>query len=389
MLKQALLEEYRGRQSSLEAMGRALQAHLVALLERQGLQVQVTWRVKSLPSLARKLARPDRTYQRLEDVTDLVGLRIITYFEDTIERAARLVEERFRVDIDRSVDKRMLQEPNSFGYRSLHYVCHPPMELLAEHPEWKWPFEIQIRTILQHAWAEIEHDLGYRNPESVPLPVRRRFSRLAGLLEIADQEFVELRRTMEAYAREVRRPAGLTSDSLELDTVSLGSLAGSPQVADLDSALARSLGRPLETALFYPDYVIRMLQAVELNRPAHVLERLQAFAPRMLEFAERYFRFTQQTWGFSGQDLDSVKGGYSLILFAHWQALCQAELELHRVERMRLFYQRLDYPRNEQEARRVARLFVQSFSDWRESTESLTPPAALPTQPSEHADSKV
>jgi ppGpp synthetase/RelA/SpoT-type nucleotidyltranferase len=366
MLKQELLDAYLSRQPGFEALGRALHTHLQEVLERGGVSVHgVSHRIKTPASLARKLNRPDKIYQRLEELTDLVGLRVITFFDDSIEQVARLIEQHFRVDIDRSVDKRLQQDPDSFGYRSLHYICHPPQAILARHPGWDWPFEIQIRTILQHAWAEIEHDLGYKSPESVPLPIRRRFSRLAGLLELADSEFVELRRFMEDYARNVREPVLLTSGTLGLDAMSLQSLAESGPVAELDRVLAGWLDRPVAETLFFPDYVIRMLRTVQLDRPSHILHRLEKFSPLLQSFAERYFHFTTEAWGFGGEHLDSVQRGYSLVLLAHWQALCQAELELHRVERMKGFYQQLDYPEDEAEARRIARLFVRSFSEWR------------------------
>jgi putative GTP pyrophosphokinase len=366
MLKQELLDAYLSRRPGFEELGRALHAHLHGVLERGGVSVHgVSHRIKTPDSLARKLTRPDKIYQRLEDLTDLIGLRVITFFDDSIEQVARLIEQHFRVDIDRSVDKRLHQDPNSFGYRSLHYICHPPQELLSQHPGWDWPFEIQIRTILQHAWAEIEHDLGYKSPESVPLPIRRRFSRLAGLLELADSEFVELRRFMEDYARDVREPVQLTSDTLGLDAVSLQSLAESGPVAELDRVLAGWLDRPVAETLFFPDYVIRMLRAVQLDRPSRILQRLERFSPQLRPFAERYFHFTTEAWGFSGKHLDGVQRGYSLVLLAHWHALCQAELELHRVERMKGFYQQLDYPDDEAEARRIARLFVRSFAEWK------------------------
>jgi putative GTP pyrophosphokinase len=366
MLKQELLEAYVSRHATFEALGRALHARLQAVLEAGGVKAEVSHRVKSPGSLAGKLARPDKIYERLEDITDLVGLRVITFFEDSTEQVGRLIEEHFRFDTDRSEDKKLRQGVHSFGYRSLHYICHPPRELLEHHADWDWPFEIQIRTILQHAWAEIEHDLGYKSPESVPPHIQRRFSRLAGLLEIADNEFLELRNSMQAYVRDMRQPGQLVRDTVELDTVSLQSLAEASPVSELDVALAARLGKPVEQTLFYPEYVTRMLRTVQLGRPAPILKSLEAFSPRMPAFAERYFRFTTEAWKFGVERIESVKRGYSLVLLSHWQALRQAELELHRVERMKGFYQQLDYPKDEAEALRVARLFVKCFADWKD-----------------------
>src|SRR6185503_1723451 len=61
-----------------------------------------------------------------------------------------------------------------------------------------WPFEVQIRSILQHAWAEIEHDIGYKSPRALSYPTRRSFARLASLLELADIEFTRLRAEVRA-----------------------------------------------------------------------------------------------------------------------------------------------------------------------------------------------
>jgi hypothetical protein len=81
-------------------------------------------------------------------------------------------------------------------------VCRPdPGELPAEAR-----YEIQARTVLEHAWAEIEHDLGYRSRDAVPDAVRRRLNRLAGLLELADQEFVAIRRELTDYAARAAPP---------------------------------------------------------------------------------------------------------------------------------------------------------------------------------------
>ena len=66
------------------------------------------------------------------------------------------------------------------------------------------PFEIQMRTALQHVWSAIEHDIGYKGAVKLPPEYRRQFSRLAGMLELADDEFSRLRITMAEYRRHVQ-----------------------------------------------------------------------------------------------------------------------------------------------------------------------------------------
>jgi putative GTP pyrophosphokinase len=158
-------------------------------IRENGVRVHsIASRVKEKDSFRNKLSRSDVGYQSLRDVTDISGIRIITYFDIV----AKLIEEEFDVDRVNSADKRALLDPDRFGYLSLHYIAMlPAVRLkLTEYRRFAdLKVEIQIRSILQHTWAEIEHDLGYKNQQSVPKEVRRRFSRLAGLLEIADSEF--------------------------------------------------------------------------------------------------------------------------------------------------------------------------------------------------------
>jgi ppGpp synthetase/RelA/SpoT-type nucleotidyltranferase len=349
----------------METQAADLQGRLSKLLDESGIPVhEVSVRVKSLASLVQKAARPDRIYERLEDITDVIGLRVVTYFEDSIESVAHLIEKHFAVDIDRSIDKRLHGDPSSFGYRSLHYVCRliAPTHVLLD----RFPFEIQIRTILQHAWAEIEHDLGYKYPEAVPQPVRRRFSRLAGLLEIADAEFVELRKTMDHYARDVNQGLDGHRADLPWDVLTLETLVNTQQVLDADEKLASDLGKTIGEQVFFPDYLIRMLNAAGLSNRDSLGMALIEFQSHQLPFMQRYFLFTSEAWGFHGKDFESLPRGYSLFLLALWQVFRSATLEIHRLEKLKAFYQLLDYPQNEEEARRVARLFMKYFQDGNE-----------------------
>jgi hypothetical protein len=71
---------------------------------------------------------------------------------------------------------------------------------LAEYQSYKdLKLEVQVRTILQHAWAEMEHDIQYKSPNAIPTLIKRRFIALAGLLEIADREFQTLQDENERH----------------------------------------------------------------------------------------------------------------------------------------------------------------------------------------------
>jgi putative GTP pyrophosphokinase len=203
MLNEQILTDYSAARARLVALGAQLEVQLQGLVVAHALPAQfVTHRIKSLESLRRKVSRPDRSYRRLWDLTDLVGLRVAAYFEDTLEPLARLIEGHFAVDFTHSTDKQRFTEDARFGYRSLHYVCALP-----EGPDPYFRFEIQLRTVLQHAWAEVEHDLGYQAANAVPERIKRRFSRIASLLEIADQEFGPSR----ASCATTRRPCNRRS----------------------------------------------------------------------------------------------------------------------------------------------------------------------------------
>ena len=87
---------------------------------------------------------------------------------------------------------RALRQEERFGYQSEHYLVRLDSTRTAL-PEYN-PYrglvaEMQVRTILQHSWAEIEHDIHYKSSITTPNSIRRRFMSLAGMLEIADREF--------------------------------------------------------------------------------------------------------------------------------------------------------------------------------------------------------
>ncbi len=179
-------------------------------------------RVKSEKSLEGKLLKKGDSYQSIEDITDLLGARVICYFSDDVDKMGSLIEEMFVVDRENSSDKRSLHNADSFGYLSLHYICSLPEDKGYPEQTLGKKFEIQIRTILQHAWAAINHDLGYKTEFGVPREVVRAFARLAGLLEIADDEFARARDLIKNYTETTREKImGDDADDVNVDIISL------------------------------------------------------------------------------------------------------------------------------------------------------------------------
>lgn len=153
-------------------------------------------RVKAYDSLAGKLELKGHKYNSLADLTDILGLRVITFYIDDVDKVASAVERLFTIDWENSVDKRKIHDTDSFGYLSLHYIC--------SIPDFPYRFEIQMRTLLQHAWANMDHDTGYKSGVEIPKRYMRNMSRLAGMLELVDDEFSKIRIELTDYRRRVQ-----------------------------------------------------------------------------------------------------------------------------------------------------------------------------------------
>lgn len=370
----AILRDFDLALPELWARGRVIEARLGELITRDAqLKLHsITLRVKRRESLAGKLARPDRTYGGLWDVTDLVGLRVITYFEDGVDRVGELIESMLPVDFTSSIDKRRERGASEFGYRSLHYVCRLGADGDSPLPR-EARFEIQVRTMLEHAWAEIEHDLGYKTREAVPVVARRRLSRLAGLLELADQEFVAIRSELEGYAAALPQRIADDADSIPVDRLSFDALLDCPEAQGLDRDIAHALDKPLGREPFFPDYLLRMLATSNLATVAAVRDGLVHHRATILAMVRPYFAFTTATWRLSPESMEELPRGYSLFFLAHATVLAARTLGISKVERLAHLYRAVDYPDDEGSAHRVASHLVDAFRGEERPSAPTTP----------------
>ncbi len=118
------------------------------------------------------------------------------YYDADVTFAAGLIDRELIVDPALSVDWRMPAERDRFGYASNHLICTLDARR-ADLPEWRLfagiRVEIQLRTVLQHAWAVVSHQLGYKSEPGLAPDGARRLNRIAAMLEEADQAFEDIR----------------------------------------------------------------------------------------------------------------------------------------------------------------------------------------------------
>lgn len=188
-------------------------AHLADLLRdlirNAGIEVHaIEKRAKSVESFREKIKRPGKTYvNALQEVSDLAGVRVILYYEEDVRKVCRLLEKEFVIVRSQSADKAKLLAEDQFGYRAVHHVVKlsKSRQRLPGWAKYKGlKAEFQVRTILQHAWGAISHKLDYKPESPMPRQNRRRLARLAGLLELADDEFSNLKKQAVAESRLIR-----------------------------------------------------------------------------------------------------------------------------------------------------------------------------------------
>lgn len=204
---EAIIEEYRNLRPAFEKMKEVILDALHKNFDQKGMYVTaVEARIKKENSLAGKLERKGYKYQQLSDITDILGCRIITFYLDDVDKISAIVDNIFDIDWNESVDKRKARDLISFGYSSLHYICRIPKSLYydSNYPQInEIRFEIQMRTALQHVWATLEHDIGYKSSMEMPQEYIRNLHRLAGMLELVDEQFSLIRTSINNYKRKV------------------------------------------------------------------------------------------------------------------------------------------------------------------------------------------
>ena len=179
----------------------------------------VTSRAKTLNSFIEKTER--KKYKNLfEEITDFAGVRIVALYKDEISSIEKLIEKEFEIieKIDRSNDL----EADYFGYEAIHYVLK-----LGENCKGvrydnlkKINCEVQVRTILQDAWAIVAHHITYKKEKDIPQALMRKLNRLVGLFETADEQFVSIKNERKKYIDSIElNPSKVLEEEINLDSL--------------------------------------------------------------------------------------------------------------------------------------------------------------------------
>ncbi|WP_370617206.1 GTP pyrophosphokinase [Mumia qirimensis] len=187
----AWLENYRRNYSVFRDAAKEVRKQIEESISGRPFSVQVIEaRAKDPGSAAEKVGR--KKYGRPgQQMDDILGVRIITLYEHNVVEVADRLRAAFEVDESRSGDKTKQLGMGQVGYRSSHLVLKPRKSGLGRTSRIleSTRVEVQIRSVVAHAWAEIEHSLRYKIGTGVPNELLRRFDALAGALELIDREF--------------------------------------------------------------------------------------------------------------------------------------------------------------------------------------------------------
>lgn len=255
-------------------------------------------RTKLEDSFRKKVIKEGKDYKEpLQDITDLSGVRIITYYQDDVDRIVDLIKNEFTIDEKNSIDKSKLMSPNEFGYLSVHYIVSTSKGR-SESTEWKhlkdYKCEVQIRTVLQHSWASISHALQYKQKDDIPSKLQRKLFRLAGLFELADEQFLEIRDNNQIEKNNLASIQNIETTDSEINLLTVEKFINeSPLVNQLFNK-ARELGFDVSSA----DPVYSFLVSILKHTDVKTIKELNNILSSNLDNSTKIFTglFSKRQW---------------------------------------------------------------------------------------------
>lgn len=283
-------KQYQEIRPKFERLTFKLKSLLAELLEIEGIDAIIECRTKGVESFEEKISRQDKMYLNpLDEISDLSGIRLILRSLKDVDRASNLILHTFRVDEERSINKLDELEPDRFGYLSKHFIIKVG-DGRKYLPEWadisELSAEIQVRTVLQHAWAIISHSLDYKNRLDIPKELRRQLYQLSALFELADERVDTLIDQVQIKVEQYKTDISSKDYSIELNADSLRAYIATSESVE---QWVENLGY---LGISFTDYAVDVERVLEMARKAGIksLEELDNLIKGSMGWGERIFQ---------------------------------------------------------------------------------------------------
>ena len=275
--EQQLREQYRAVRQQYDSLASAIGAIInQSFSSKKGLIHKIEMRSKDEDSFIKKCNKTNKDgtpkySDPFKEITDKAGVRIIVFTTNHINQVVNFIKKNFNVTDEFDLGEKRFEETKQVGYKSYHLLAKFSDERIAfdEYSMYNsLECEIQIRTIIQHAWAEIEHDIQYKASGDLPTKLGRKFNALAGLLEIGDREFQGIVDEYERIAENVEESLNTDLTKQVLDIGIPSNKKRAPQSA---TSVAPSKIRDLVNSKKYNEAISTYSDLIQLNPAGHTL----------------------------------------------------------------------------------------------------------------------
>ncbi|WP_241904759.1 GTP pyrophosphokinase family protein [Vibrio cyclitrophicus] len=257
-----LTHSFREIKPRYERLASNVEQALIQFLEEHSLSsFDVNKRVKEEKSFLEKVVRKsyDKPFEQMEDIA---GVRVICYYNEDLVLIEKIIKEQFVVLSQSNKSKEL--EDDQFGYTSNHYIVQLKADWL-KAPNYRnldgLKIEIQVRTILMHAWAAISHKLLYKSENDVPKEFKRKLNRLSALIELADEQFDQIKNLKVEYQTNV-----VVDENLSLNADSFLALMNKyfPNRSLTESDVSHILGEVRQFSGSLADFEQRILKCLPI-----------------------------------------------------------------------------------------------------------------------------
>ena len=299
---------------------------LEEIFDQRGIVIdRIESRTKTAESFFEKVQRDGKSYgDPFAEMKDICGLRIVPLFTADAEKIAPILKEEFAIDAVNSIDKGAELEPDRFGYQSIHSIVSlsPARAALTEWSNYAgFKAEIQVRTVLQHAWAAINHSLAYKATGDIPKPMIRRLNRISALLESADDEFLALQQEMSQHRAATVTAVESGKRGIGIDAQSLDVYFETSGAAETWDNLAYSAGYEISHKSSVVELARRNLLSVLEQAEIKTLDDLGSALEELQPRAPGFLRTIRQGW--------QERTGSARRPVANWYAIVRIAVLFH------------------------------------------------------------